>query len=135
MAGESAFIRFLMGDQSREVLQAIRADGLRWLEQQVDRPLPLERMLGIGRPRSVRAELRHIHLRAAANLLDAPTRWKRCCALAEACRTFEARRWPIWRHLSAPPAHASPVDAELWHARQFGALAEKPHSFLDVLDE
>lgn len=133
---QADFLReVLSGQPSPESLAWLAAGARRWLEQEVDRPLPLERMLGIGRPRSVRAEMRRHHLRAAAALLDAPTRWKRCVELAEACRAFEARRWPVWRRLDAPPAHASPVDVELWRARQFGALAQEANSFLDVLDE
>lgn len=126
------FLRFLLGDDSLDVLQAIRADGLRWAMQERDRAMPLNRMMGLGGPRLVRADLRRHHLVQALRLMDAPTSWGRRKQLAEAARVFEARRWPIWGKLDTPPPHASEVDCHLWNARQYGALATAPHTYLEL---
>ena len=128
-----AFIRFLLGDESATTLEAIRAQAMRWVMQAgEDRPIHLNRMLGLGGPRLVRAELRHHHLGQAMGLMPGPTSWRQRVQLAEAVRTFEARRWPTWRKLDAPPPHASTVDQILWAARQFGPLAATPEAYLDL---
>jgi hypothetical protein len=40
--------------------------------------------------------------------------------LSEACKLFAAHQWPAWHHLAAPPPHAQPVEAMLWHAFKLG---------------
>jgi len=132
-----AALDFLAGNTSPEVLVELRAEILRWAEQTGDRSLPLHRFIGLGGPRSTRIDLRNHHLRHAAAMLPGPTSWKRCEQLADACRTFENRRYPAWRaqQLDAPPDHATEIDRTLWAARQFGPLACSPENYIDLLSE
>lgn len=135
MVQQPAIIRLINGDESPTVLAELRAGVLRWAAQTGDKPLHLERVLGLGGPRSVRAELRRMHLLRAAELLPGPKKWDRCRQLAEACRLFENRRWPAWRGQDEPPEHATDLDRVLWDARQHGELACSPENYLDLLSE
>ena len=88
---QTAFIRFVLGDRSTEVLDAMQADGLRWADQTGDRPLPLHRLMGLVGPRAMRRDMRDELMLEAFDLL-AGTPWARCKELAEAARTFNVRR-------------------------------------------
>lgn len=130
---QPAFIRFLLGDRSPEVLDAVQADGLRWAEQTGGRPTPLNQYLGMGGPRAARILLRDALLVEAADLLDEGTRWARCCRLAEMARAFNVRRYPIWRRHGLP-ADASAVDVLLFRACEFGEpLPETAHQWRSVV--
>lgn len=115
---QPAALAFLSGDTSPEVLDELRATMLRWAEQTGDRPLPLNRYLGMGGPRATRLAMRDALLVEAAELLDG-TRWTRCCQLADMAHAFNVRRWPIWRRHGIP-AGASAVDVLLFRACEFG---------------
>jgi hypothetical protein len=129
-----AAIAFMQGDTSPEVLAELRAAMLRWSEQAGDKPLGLNRCMGLGGPRAVRIELRLKHLVDAAAVLPGPSHWARCQQLAEAARAFEIRRWPRWKKLDAPPPDARPVDVHLWHARRVGEeLPQTPEAYIGVI--
>lgn len=128
-----AALAFMHGDTSPEVLADMRASLLRWAEQTGDKPLGLHRCLSLGGPRNTRASLRNHHLQLAAAMLPGPSSWARCQQLAEACRTFEARRFQAWKKLDAIPDRASELDRVLWNARQFGELACTPENYIDLL--
>ena len=132
---QPAILRFIDGDESAAVLAELRAGMLRWAAQAGDKPLPLQRVLGLGGPSIVRAELKRMHLLRAAELLPGPGRWRRCQQLADACRLFEFRRWPVWCGLDSPPERASDIERVLFEARQFGPLACTPENYLTLLSD
>ncbi len=134
---DPAAIMFMLGDESPGTLSKLRTGMVGFYLQEGDRPLPMHRCLGTGGPRGGRAALRRHHLLRVSAMLPGPTSWKRCEQLAEACRTFETRRYPAWcsQKLDAPPDHATEIDRALWAARQFGPLPCTPENYIDLLSE
>jgi hypothetical protein len=127
-----AAIAFMLGDTSPEVLAELRAAMVRWSEQTGDRPLPLNRVCGMGGPRSTRIDLRNALMLEAWALLEG-TCWRRCKGLAEMARTFNVRLWPIWRR-DGIPADASAVEILLFRACEFGEpLPVTPHGWRDIV--
>lgn len=127
-----AAIRFLQGDDSIVVLAELRAAMLRWSEQTDDKPLALNRYVGLGTPRATRIALRDELLRDAAALMTG-SRWARCRHLAEMARAFNVRRWPTWRRFGIP-GDASSVDILLYRACGLGEpLPKTPEAFHLIL--
>lgn len=122
----------LEGQPSPEALAWLAAGIRRWLEQEgADRPRPLHRVLGLGGPRLVRAELRRYHLARALELMPGPTSWRKRQQLAEACRLFEVRTWPAWQRHGRPES-MSDLQRLLLSAREHGPLACTPEAYLDL---
>ncbi|MGE0082449.1 MAG: hypothetical protein AB7U81_14250 [Thiohalomonadaceae bacterium] len=71
---------------------------------------------------------RDAHLRAAWELLDEPTTWKRGNRLACEIRRFETRVWPRVRGMAEPPARLSALDGELFRAFTFCDDDKMPRS-------
>lgn len=100
--------------------------------------LSLPRCLGLPEnPELARLRLRDYYLARAAELLHAPDdrRWSRAVALCDAARLFLARKWPCWHDLPAPPAHASALEALLFHATRAagGALPASSRRYAQIL--
>lgn len=132
MRNDPPAVRFLAGDSDAALLADLRASILRWAEQQDDRPLPLNRLLGLRSPRATRQALRDALLADAAALLDG-TRWSRCKQIAELARAFNARRFSVWSRAGVPES-ASAVDRLLYRAREQGEpLPETPEQYLNIL--
>lgn len=129
---QPAFIRFLLGDRSPEVLDAIQADGLRWIEQTGDRPLPLNRCMGTGGPRAARIMLRDAILLDALELLEGEP-WARYQQLAKMARAFNVRRYPCWQRAGIPD-DAKDIDMLLFQACEFGEPPpETPHGWRELV--
>ena len=89
-----------------------------------------------GRYVLLRRARRDYYLRNAAALLGESGGWKTAKALRRQSALFDGIIWPRWRHLEQPPATASPLQRELFHARkawrfpgssmQFSNIIEKP---------
>jgi hypothetical protein len=125
-------IAFMQGDSTPEVLAEVRAAMMLWAKQTDEKPLGLNRCIGLGTPRTTRITLRDSLLREAAALLSG-SRWARCRQLAELARAFNTRRWPTWRCVGVP-GDASAVDVLLFRACELGEpLPESPERFLSVL--
>lgn len=125
-----AALDFLSGDESADTLAALREGFRRWAAQD---GLPLERVLRLGTPYKLRLALRDGLLRQAATLMDAPTPWTRAGLLAERARCFELRKWPIWKERETVPAHADPIEALLWQARQYDEVMLDQRSIHRIL--
>lgn len=119
----------LRGEPSPECVAWLASGLRRWLEQETDRALPLHRVLGLGGPRLVRADLRRHHLARALELMPGPTSWRKRVQLAEACRLFEVRTWPAWKRHGQPET-VSEVQRILMAAREYGPLPTTPEAML-----
>jgi len=117
-------LRLLLGDADEDVLAELRAGIVRWAAQDGARDAQtLQTHIGLpATPCALRRLLRDDCLRRAADLIEAPTEWKRAVALAERCRLFELRRWPSWRGMAEAPLRADGVDRLLHQARQHGPV-------------
>lgn len=116
-----------------ELLDAI----LWWLtKSEEDDPRAILRRLGLpGTRRRALNNLRDRQLIAAAQLIapDAGTH-AQAVALREACRAFGGRKWPGWRYLDEPPAHATPAAQVLFWAFRYdagNAREGQPHTPAD----
>lgn len=129
---DDLFLAFVRGDASPETVAEIAERMLRWVKQTADDPLPLNRMLGLGRPRAARIALRDSLVIEASMLLEG-SRWSRCKQLAELARTFHAGRYDVWRRVGIP-AGASDVDRLLFDACDLGEpLPRTPEGYLSIL--
>ena len=74
-------------------------------------------------PAAAMRKLRDWHLVQASELVgaDYSQRWQRAKRLHAAAQHFMGRSWPCWWALEAPPAHATGVKVQLWHAARAGA--------------
>jgi len=120
----------LAGNRDPETVDALAADLARWIGS--DGTIPLHRFLSLGTPKRERTILRNAGLRAALDMVAAPSRHKRCEILAERIRAFEVRRWSRWEHLASPPADATDLDRILWRCRQVDQLPESVEQLLRI---
>lgn len=123
----------MRGDASPEAAAEVAACMLRWAKQSSDDdPLPLNRFLGLGSPRTTRIALRDSLVIEASMLLEG-SRWSRCKQLAELARKFHAGRYDVWRRVGIP-AGTSDVDRLLFDACDLGEpLPRTPESYLSIL--
>lgn len=105
-----------------EAARAFAAGVRAWLEgetRSLDAALRVGGAAGLeGARNRYRRARRDRHLRLAHSLVTAGGPWSRCVALAEAVERFEARIWPRWQHLAAPPEGCAEINAHLFHARR-----------------
>jgi hypothetical protein len=129
---QPAAVRFLLGDESVDTLADLRAAMLRWSAQTCEKPVGLNRCLGLSTPRATRIDLRDALLAQAAELLTG-TRWARCKELAELARTFNARRYVSWKRAGIPTT-ASAIDVLLYRACEHGdPLPQTAEHYLNIL--
>lgn len=114
---------------------ALLASGIRrWLEgEPLELSLGLRGNVGIDCARTLlkRRERNH-HLRQAASLCPGESAWKKSLALSSEISTFLSRIWPQWKDRPTPPANASALRTELFHAARAGRLPESPSQLHDI---
>jgi hypothetical protein len=116
-----------------ELLDAV----LWWLtESAADDPRAILRRLGLpGTRRRALNNLRDRQLIAAAHLIAPDTgTHAQAVALREACRAYGGHKWPCWRNLNEPPAHATPAAQVLFWAFRYdagNAREGQPHTPAD----
>jgi hypothetical protein len=103
--------------------RAVAAQFAAALQQWAMSDTPLEVALGLaGAPGVDAARTRHrravrnAHLRTAYALVPGPTPWAKATALAREIGRYQARAWPRWGHLAAPPPAAERLRTELFLA-------------------
>lgn len=95
------------------------ADGLaRWLR--AAGAVSLQRCLHLPeRPAGLRRAIGRRWMREACSALPAGlTPWQAATVLADAARRFDARTWPCWRSLAAPPVTATRLEVTMFYARR-----------------
>lgn len=118
--------RLLLGEPAGSVGDWLRQGVRTWLL--AGGALPLERCLLLPSPRRVAIMTRDYWLAAAGDMLG-----NRAAALYRAACDFEARAWPAWRHLSAPPRYASKLEGALFYARQAAPFPGTRRQYANII--
>ena len=87
-----------------------------------------------GRYALLRQARRNYFLRNAANILGESGGWQTAKALRRQAVQFEGILWPRWQDREQPPATASPLQRELFHARKSWRFPASEMQYSNIIE-